>query len=138
VVTLPADARLTVDGTATTSTSGLRRFVTPPLRPGKKYSYTFKAEVVRQGHTITVARKVPVEAGRQTAVSLDVPGSAVGSAALPQWTIPSGYPVYSYGLSPAAPRVARGYDSQPFYHYPVPAQPYDPDSQRLYSLSDDR
>jgi uncharacterized protein (TIGR03000 family) len=132
VVTLPADARLTVDGRATTSTSGLRTFVTPPLRPGKKYSYTFKAELVRQGQTITVARKVPVRAGRQTAVSLDVPGAAVVSAALPQWPLPTAYPVYSYGhpvysyrASPGMLGTAPGHNyddlrtpdySDPFFH----------------------
>jgi uncharacterized protein (TIGR03000 family) len=138
VVTLPADARLTVDGEATKSTSGMRRFVTPPLRPGKKYGYTFKAEFVRQGQMITVARKVPVEAGRQTAVSLDLPGTAVGPAALPQWPVPPAYRVYYYGVSPGAPGVARGYTFHRFEPDPVPAKPYDPDSRRLYSLSDDR
>lgn len=125
VVTLPADARLTVDGRATKSTSGLRQFVTPPLRPGKKYSYTFKAEFVRQGHTITVARKVPVRAGRQTAVSLDVPGTAVASAALPQWPLPTAYPVYSDRAYPGGLGTVPGHNyddlrtpdySDPFFH----------------------
>ena len=106
VVTLPADARLTIQGRATKSTSGVRTFVTPPLRPGQGYRYTFKAQFVREGQTITVTRDVPVRAGRQTAVSLDVPGTAA-AAVLPQSPLPSAYPVYYQRVSQEGPRVPR-------------------------------
>jgi len=39
VVSLPADARLIIDGEATTSTTARRTFVSPELAPGKTYSY---------------------------------------------------------------------------------------------------
>ena len=38
-VNLPADAKLTIDGEVTTSTSEERIFVSPELAPGKSYSY---------------------------------------------------------------------------------------------------
>jgi uncharacterized protein (TIGR03000 family) len=77
LVSLPADARLTVDGQATTSTTALRRFVTPPLPAGKEFEYTFRAEVVRGDVTYAMTRKVTVRAGQQTDVRLDLPAPVV-------------------------------------------------------------
>ena len=79
IVSLPTDATLTIDGMPTKSTSATRVFVTPPLADGN-YSYTFKADFLREGKAVTVQQKVAVRAGKETAVSLDVPGQAgVGS-----------------------------------------------------------
>jgi uncharacterized protein (TIGR03000 family) len=72
---LPADAQLTVDGVATRSTSSRRSFITPPLKPGTSFHYTFRAQIVREGKTITIEKQVFVRAGLETAVSLDVPSS---------------------------------------------------------------
>jgi hypothetical protein len=46
IVSLPADAKLLVDNTVTTSTSAERVFVSPTLVAGQVYSYTLKAEFV--------------------------------------------------------------------------------------------
>jgi uncharacterized protein (TIGR03000 family) len=73
MVTLPADATLTVDGQRTRSTSSQRVFVSPPLQPGRSYTYTLQAQVVRDGQTLSVSREVPVRAGQRTAVNLDMP-----------------------------------------------------------------
>ena len=72
-VTLPADAKLTVDGHATQSTSTDRVFVSPPLAAEKSFHYTLKAEFIRAGKTIILEQDAVVRAGRQTLVSLDVP-----------------------------------------------------------------
>jgi uncharacterized protein (TIGR03000 family) len=72
-VRVPADARVTIDGNPTRAKSELRRFVTPPLEPGKPFHYTFKAEFVRGGKTITVQERVTVRAGRETVVGLGLP-----------------------------------------------------------------
>src|SRR5262249_9706600 len=127
VVTLPADARLTIDGHPTRSTSGTRWFVTPPLRPGQEYTYTFRAELVRPGQTITVARQVPVWAGRQTDVCCPLGGTAA-AAALPQGPLPSRYPAYPPPVSPEGPRVSQGYDFnkwQPDSSDPFSRPPHD-------------
>jgi uncharacterized protein (TIGR03000 family) len=71
VVELPADAKLTIDDAPTTSTSAVRTFVTPDLAPEKDFSYTLKAEIVRDGRTLTLTEKVGVRAGEQTRVSLE-------------------------------------------------------------------
>jgi uncharacterized protein (TIGR03000 family) len=73
LVTLPADARLTVDGQPTRSTSGERTFETPPLPTDKDFSYTLKAEITRDGHPVTVTRHVTVRGGEESRVDITFP-----------------------------------------------------------------
>jgi uncharacterized protein (TIGR03000 family) len=73
VVTLPADATLTIDGNPTTSTSSPRVFVSPPLDPGKEFHYTLKATVMREGKPVEMVEKVNVRAGAQARVTLTIP-----------------------------------------------------------------
>jgi uncharacterized protein (TIGR03000 family) len=70
IVSLPADAKLVIDDTLTSSTSSERTFVSPNLTPGSDYNYTLKADVVRNGQTVHVEEKVTVRAGEETRVSL--------------------------------------------------------------------
>jgi uncharacterized protein (TIGR03000 family) len=65
-------ATLTVDGQATRSTGDLRRFWSPALVPGKRYTYTFVAKWMPDNNyeTWTVTRKVNVEAGKTIEVDL--------------------------------------------------------------------
>lgn len=79
VVRLPADARLTIDGDPTRHTSGTRRFVTPPLEPGKTFHYDLKAEVTRGGKTLTERRRVAVRAGQVSAVTMAFTSRAVAA-----------------------------------------------------------
>jgi uncharacterized protein (TIGR03000 family) len=77
VVSLPADARLTVDDTPTRSTSSLRTLVSPPLEPGKTFTYTLKAELDRDGQPVTQTREVVVRAGEEARVRFDLPDASV-------------------------------------------------------------
>ncbi len=77
VVQLPADARLTIDGTATQQTSSRRVFVTPPLDRGYNYSYTLTATAVRNGQTVTTTKQIPISAGAVQEVRLDFKDSEV-------------------------------------------------------------
>jgi uncharacterized protein (TIGR03000 family) len=77
LVSLPADARLTVDDVVTKSTSATRTFVSPALETGKEFHYTLKAEIVRDGKTYTAIRRVAVRAGEETKVSLEIPVATV-------------------------------------------------------------
>jgi uncharacterized protein (TIGR03000 family) len=70
IVSLPADAKLMIDDTATTSTSSERTFVSPTLNPGIDYNYTLKAEVMRDGKKVQVEEKVTVRAGQETRVTM--------------------------------------------------------------------
>jgi len=77
VVTLPADAKLMIDDSPTTSTSGRRVFVSPALTPGRTFHYTLKAEVVRAGKPVRTEKRVEVSAGKETEVSLTMPPTGV-------------------------------------------------------------
>jgi uncharacterized protein (TIGR03000 family) len=70
VVSLPADAKLTFDGEATTSTSDQRVFVSPVLPAGQEYHYTLQAEVVVDGKPVTISKTVAVRAGEEVHVGL--------------------------------------------------------------------
>ncbi|MGH7174273.1 MAG: TIGR03000 domain-containing protein [Gemmataceae bacterium] len=73
-VKLPADARLYVDGVLCPLKSATRSFNTPELDAGRRYHYTLKAEVVRDGKTRTDSQDVLVEAGKLVTVEFkDLP-----------------------------------------------------------------
>jgi uncharacterized protein (TIGR03000 family) len=67
-VHLPADARLFVNGELAKLTSNTRSFETPRLKPGKEYTYTLKAELVREGQTRSANRQVVFQAGKHVTV----------------------------------------------------------------------
>ncbi len=80
LVSLPADARLTIDEEKTQSGGTTRLFVSPPLRPDRSYSYTLKAQFVRDGKTVSLTKKASVSAGAETRVSFeDQPQQRVAS-----------------------------------------------------------
>jgi uncharacterized protein (TIGR03000 family) len=67
-VKLPADADLFVDGVRVPLTSEVRSFQTPKLEAGRSYYYTLKADVVRDGRTVSASKRVTVEPGKETTV----------------------------------------------------------------------
>jgi len=56
VVSLPAAAKLTIDGYVSKQTSNERRLVTVPIQPGQEFTYEFVAEMngARQTQNVTV------------------------------------------------------------------------------------
>ena len=79
LVTLPVEARLTVDGNATRSTSERRMFVSPVLEPGADYVYTLRAEIVRDGSTLARTQEVTVRSGQTTNVPFNFSTQSVAS-----------------------------------------------------------
>jgi uncharacterized protein (TIGR03000 family) len=77
IVQLPADAKLTIDGAPTKSTSERRVFSSPALEPGRTYSYNFEATIVRDGQPVTTRERVLVRAGEVTRVNLTFPEAAL-------------------------------------------------------------
>jgi uncharacterized protein (TIGR03000 family) len=69
IVQLPADAKLFMDEQLTSSRSAERSFVTPELEPGYVYTYTVRAEIVRDGEKYVETRKVDVTAGNVSQLS---------------------------------------------------------------------
>ncbi|HVS40551.1 MAG TPA: TIGR03000 domain-containing protein, partial [Gemmataceae bacterium] len=70
VVSLPADAKLSIDDQPTTSTSAQRVFVSPSLPTGKDFYYTLKAEITVDGKPTVVSQVVKVRAGEESRVTL--------------------------------------------------------------------
>jgi uncharacterized protein (TIGR03000 family) len=66
VIKAPTDVRITVDGQETPRQGSEESFTTPALEPGSTYSYTIKAEAVRDGRPVTVTRRLKVQAGRES------------------------------------------------------------------------
>src|SRR5262249_59956799 len=63
-VILPSeDAQVWVDGRITTSTGARRSFASPPLQPGKIFTYTITAAWNQDGKIVVEERKVEVSAG---------------------------------------------------------------------------
>ncbi len=79
LVSLPADAKLTIDDAATVSTSASRRFVTPTLEAGKDFTYTLKAVIVRDGKALVSSKVVTVRAGEISNVEIEIPALSVAS-----------------------------------------------------------
>jgi uncharacterized protein (TIGR03000 family) len=79
VVNLPADAKLLIDGQATSSETAHRVFETPALETGREFYYTLQAQVVRDGKTEVITQRVTVRAGEATEVRLEVPATAVAA-----------------------------------------------------------
>ena len=71
IVSVPVDARLSIDGAATPSISTQRVFVSPALSFGREYHYTLQAEFVQEGKVVTVSKEVAVKAGDETQVRFD-------------------------------------------------------------------
>jgi uncharacterized protein (TIGR03000 family) len=69
VVSLPAGAKLTIDGQVSSQTSSTRYLVTPDLPPGKDFSYTVVAEAMLNGQLVQQSQTVTVRAGQTTPVT---------------------------------------------------------------------
>jgi uncharacterized protein (TIGR03000 family) len=73
-VKVPENAELWVDGTKTTQTSDLRHFVSPPVDPGKTYTYTLRARWTDpSGKVIDRTKKIDVKAGARLGVDFNNP-----------------------------------------------------------------
>jgi uncharacterized protein (TIGR03000 family) len=70
VVAIPGPARLTIDDHETSQTGEQRRFVTPPLAPGRKFTYTLKATWIEGNRQIVRMAVATVQAGKQTTLDL--------------------------------------------------------------------
>jgi uncharacterized protein (TIGR03000 family) len=79
VVNLPENARLLVDDYVTKSTSVRRVFVSPPLEQGKTFSYTLKAELMRDNGPVVISKTIQVQAGKRTSVTFQFPAAAVAA-----------------------------------------------------------
>lgn len=73
-VYLPESARLFIEGQETRSKGPKRRFVSPPLQPGK-YTYSIKAIIQGPNGSRTVTRRIDVRPGDFESIDLRAPGT---------------------------------------------------------------
>jgi len=73
VVTLPADAKLTVDEHPSHATTAVRRFTTPALETGRDFYYTLRVEIPTASGVEVVTKRVVVRAGQETQTSFAAP-----------------------------------------------------------------
>jgi uncharacterized protein (TIGR03000 family) len=64
-VRVPSNAQVWFDGENTQQRGDLRRFVSPPLDPGKTFTYEIKASWTENGRQVERTRKVHVRAGQR-------------------------------------------------------------------------
>ncbi len=69
IVQIPTDAKLFVDGNPVKINGEQQTFRTPALERGQTYYYEVRAEVVRDGKTVTESKRVLVRAGEDARVS---------------------------------------------------------------------
>lgn len=72
-VKLPQDATLEIDGTVTKQTGSERVFESPPVAPGKTYTYTLVATWKRLGEPIVRRETVKVTPGKEVEIDLRDP-----------------------------------------------------------------
>ena len=70
-VKVPADAKVFVNGMATTSTGTDRQYISKGLKAGSRYSYEVRAEFAVDGQTVTQTKNVQLGAGENGSLSFD-------------------------------------------------------------------
>jgi uncharacterized protein (TIGR03000 family) len=78
-VQVPADAKVFVNDLATRSTGSDRRFMSRGLELGREYTYNVRAEVVRDGQTITETKTISLQSGRTGALNFGFENSQVAN-----------------------------------------------------------
>jgi uncharacterized protein (TIGR03000 family) len=66
---VPADARVWFGGEETTQKGTLRQFVSPPLAPGRQYTYEVRASWKEGGREVTESRRLNLGAGNRLSAS---------------------------------------------------------------------
>jgi uncharacterized protein (TIGR03000 family) len=69
-VTVPADAKLSVNGVPVSQTGPERRLISPPITVGEKGTYTLTLTCTRDGKPVTIDREIVVTGGEVTRVDL--------------------------------------------------------------------
>lgn len=70
ILRVPADAELWFNGTKIAAEGTVRKYASPPLTPGRRYTYSIRAQWQKNGQTIKATREVHVKAG--THIDMDL------------------------------------------------------------------
>ena len=95
-VNVPDDAKIYVNGQATSSTGDTRQYVSRDLTAGYNYTYEVRAEIVRDGRTVEQVKKVDLRAGETAKVAFEFGGNSSQETSL-TLHVPSDAKVYLAG-----------------------------------------
>jgi uncharacterized protein (TIGR03000 family) len=70
-VNVPEEAKIYVNGQATSSTGNTRQYVSRDLQTGFNYTYEVRAELVRDGRTVEQVKKIDLRAGETANLAFD-------------------------------------------------------------------
>jgi uncharacterized protein (TIGR03000 family) len=73
LVTVPPNSQLWFNGIPTQQGGTQRAFITPPLTPGRDYSYDIKARWIANGRAVEEQRTIHVTAGQRSSIDLTQP-----------------------------------------------------------------
>jgi uncharacterized protein (TIGR03000 family) len=76
IVNVPADAKVFVNGHATTSTGEHRQYVSHGLEAGMRYEYQVRAEIIRDGKVLSETKTVQLTGGSQADLAFEMSGSS--------------------------------------------------------------
>jgi uncharacterized protein (TIGR03000 family) len=76
---LPADAEVWFEGHKTSQKGAVRDFYSPPLEPGKRFSYQVRARWTEDGRPVERERTVRVHADSRAEVDLTAPAASAPS-----------------------------------------------------------
>jgi uncharacterized protein (TIGR03000 family) len=82
-VSVPQEAKVYVNGMLTKTPGAYRRYISRGLTPGLQYTYEIRAELERDGKSLSDSRLVQVRAGDTTQVAFDFAADASPVAAAP-------------------------------------------------------
>jgi len=79
-VSVPAKAKIFVNGKATLTPGELRVFAANHLTPGASYTYRIRAELERDGRTLTQVKVVQIHAGEGRQIQFDFTSNVATTA----------------------------------------------------------
>jgi uncharacterized protein (TIGR03000 family) len=128
-VTVPAaDAQVWLNGQRTEQTGKDRHFKSPPIAPGKDYSYEVRARWLENGRSVERTQMVVVRANQRLSIDVAKPSSALDSVAHLKVVVPvADAEVWLNGTRTAQTGTERRFKSPPIapgkdYEYEVRAR----------------
>jgi uncharacterized protein (TIGR03000 family) len=107
---VPADARIFVNGTETSSKGSLRRFLSRGLVAGKSYEFVVRMAVDRDGRTEEATKVVTLVAGERSKVSFEAAAPAVAKTSL-TLRVPADAKVWLAGNATASSGAVRQFET---------------------------
>jgi uncharacterized protein (TIGR03000 family) len=112
VVKAPADVVLKVNGKVTRRRATKETFLTPALRPGRTYSYLFRAEAKRDGETVVRTRRIVVRAGQRSVVDFsELSAPAASGVARVTILVPARAKLFANGVAVGTASAKRTFET---------------------------